>query len=257
MPFETIKYRKLDHVGIITLDRPHRLNSVNLTMYRELRQTVEEIETDDDVRVFLLTGAPRPDGRPCFCAGADLREGLPEMAGIVVQMNDLLNTIESMLKPSIAVIDGVCTAGGIELAEACTVRLVAETAQISDLHLKNIGSGIGGWGASTRLPRIIGMSRAKQLILTGSVLDGRKAERWGFANEVFPSDSLVVGAMEMANSIAAMRPEGVRVTLAHMNLSARMGLHDSLNWAGLAEKYLGANSSGVIANAFRRPKQAE
>ncbi len=258
MSFETIRYEKKDHVGIVTLNRPERLNAVNVQMIMDLRQVMSEIENDDDVRVLMMTGAPRPDGRPCFCGGADLKEGLPKIAAVTLEANEMLNRIEEMLKPSIAVIDGVCTAGGIELVEACTFRLAAETAQISDLHLKNIGTGIGAWGASTRLPRIVGTSRAKQLILTGGVLDGRKAERWGFANEVFPSEKLMEGAMEFARAIAGMRPEGVKLTLAHMNLAERMGLHDALDWAGLAEKYVGiSHPRAEVSKAFQEKRRVD
>ncbi|MBI4307177.1 MAG: enoyl-CoA hydratase/isomerase family protein, partial [Chloroflexi bacterium] len=146
---------------------------------------------------------------------------------------------EDMLKPSIAAIDGVCTGGGIELAMACDLRVVAETAEVSDLHLKNLGVGLGGWGASTRLPRIVGLGKAKEMILTALVLNGRDAVQAGFAQRVFPPGKVVEGALEMARKIAAMRPHGVKITLAHLDRAVNMPFYEGLRYADTVRRLLG------------------
>ena len=226
---ETIKFERQGGIGIVTLNRPERLNALNLQMVRELRRVVDYVEKDDTMLVLIFTGAARPDGRPCFCAGADLKEF--KEANPLLEGTALTNKIEMLLKPTIAVIDGTCTAGGMELAEICDLRLVAETAQISDLHLKNNLMGLGGWGASTYLPRIVGQAKAKEMILTGMVIDGREAWRIGFANRVFPAAELMPGAIALAEQIAQMHPKGVKITLAHMKLAADMTTDQALRWA--------------------------
>ena len=158
MSYHHIKFDVVEpHIVAVTLSRPERLNALHGPLMEELQDAVNKIERDPEVRVWLLTGAPRKDGRPCFGAGVDMKapaEGVKMDANIGF---NLTNQIDDMLKPSIAVIDGVCSTGAVELALACDFRLVGEQAQISDWHLKNLGTGLGGWGASTRWSRLIGV----------------------------------------------------------------------------------------------------
>ena len=193
-------------VAILRIRRPERLNAINGRVLSELTEAVREIKRDDAIRVFLLTGAPRPDGRPCFSAGDDLKEAAAGDAPPGNPGFKLTNLIDDLWKPSIAVIDGICTTGALEIAMACDLRVVGEQAEISDWHLKRLGSGLGGWGASTRLPRLVGLANAKDIILTGKVLDAAEALRIGLANRVFSSDRLQDEALAMAHAIAGMRP---------------------------------------------------
>ena len=244
MAYETIVYEKPEeHVASITLKRPERLNAINGTMLEELDDAVTAIERDDDVRVFLLTGAPRPDGRPCFSAGVDLK-----MAAEGGRMDpnlgpNVTNNIDDMLKPSIAVVDGPASTGGVELALACDFRLVGQAAQISDWHLKNLGTGLGGWGASTRWTRLVGATRTKEIILTGKVVTAEEAYRIGFATAAHPSDRLWEEALSMARAIAGMSPEGVRMTLAHLDHNMDMSRDQALRFAQLAPKWFGIQSN--------------
>ncbi len=244
MPYQFIKYEKReDHIGVITLNRPDRLNALSRPLWEELSDAVGQVERDNDVRVFLLTGASRADGRPCFSAGADLKARAESGGTPAWFASDVVNRIDEMLKPSVAVIDGICTTGAVELVMSCDLRLVAETAQISDWHLKNTGAGVGAWGAATRLSRLVGLSKAKELILTGMVIDGREAWRIGFANRVYAPGKLWDGAMEVARAIAGMRPEGVRVTLAHIDQNLDMSKHQALRWAQLVKTYIGVDTT--------------
>ena len=243
MEFEFIRFAQSeDGIATVTLHRPERLNALHGPMMRELLRALRAIEEDPAIRVWLLTGAPRADGRPNFGAGVDLR-AFAEGCGVDgFTGQQLTNDIDDLLKPSIAVIDGVCTTGAVELALACDFRLVAPSAQISDWHLKNLGTGLGGWGASTRWSRLVGVQRTKEIILTGKVLGGEEAVRIGFATAVHPSDLLMREALVMAGSIAAMRPEGVALTLAHLDHNMDMSRDQSLRWAQLAPKWLGVET---------------
>ena len=234
-----ISYEKRpDGIAIVTLDRPEKLNALTGPLLSGLSDIVDDIEKDPEVRVFLLRGAPRPDGRPCFSAGVDVSafadgEGVTEELGF-----DLTNKIDDLLKPSIAVIDGVCTTGGGEIALACDFRLVGRQAQISDFHLKRLGTGLGAWGASVRWARECGVTNAKQMLLTGRVIDGDEAFRIGFASAVFDSDALEAGALEMATQIAGMSPDGVKLVLAHLDRIGDMSRDQALRWAKLSADWL-------------------
>ncbi len=231
MPSSVVRFEKDGPVATLTIDRPERLNAIDAQVLRELSAAVKEIRRDEGIRAWILTGAPRPDGRPCFSAGDDLKEA---EAGRTPSGNPgfkLTNSIDELWKPSIAAIDGVCTTGALELALACDLRVVGATAQISDWHLKRLGSGLGGWGASTRLPRLVGLANAKELILTGRVIDGREAFRIGLANRVVPSERVLAEAKETAQQIAGMRPRGVQMTMAHLGRTGDLSVEESLSLA--------------------------
>ena len=243
MGFENILFdQRDDGIAVVTLNRPKRLNTLTGPLMQELVQAVARIRKDPDIRVWLLTGAPRPDGRPCFGAGVDLR-GFAEGIGVDLHTGlHLTNDIDDLLKPSIAVIDGVCTTGAVELALACDFRFVAPTAEISDWHLKNLGTGLGGWGASTRWSKLVGVTKAKEIILTGKVVDGEEAVRCGFATALHASDRLMDEAIAMATRITEMDPKGVGLTLAHLDRNQDMSRDQALRWAELLPDWLGVST---------------
>lgn len=242
MSYEFLGFERPEpHVAVVTLRRPERLNALHGPLLDELADAVARIDADDDVRVWLLTGAPRPDGRPCFGAGVDLRS-FEEGLGVTVEQGfSLTNRIDDLLTPSIAAIDGVCTTGAAELALACDFRLVGEAARISDWHLKNLGTGLGAWGASTRWARLVGAARAKEILLTGRELDAEDAVRCGFATAAHPSGRLMEAALDMARIIAGMEPAGVRMTLAFLDRADDLTRHQALRRAELLPKWLGVD----------------
>jgi enoyl-CoA hydratase/carnithine racemase len=224
MEFQNIKWEKEDKIGIITLNRPKSLNALSRGLISEFEAVLDEIRQDDNIVCFIVTGAPRVDGRPCFSAGADLKQEPTEtrsteqivfdtlfamttrknatgLSGSLTVFDDLCN----IPKISIAAIDGVCTAGGLELALGCDIILASETAQISDLHVRNLGL-IGGAASTTRLARRVGVSKAIELACTCDVIDGKEAHRILLANQVYPADKLMENAKAMAKKIATMRP---------------------------------------------------
>lgn len=250
MEFQYIKWEQEGNIGIITLNNPKSLNALSVSLFKELETKVVEIEKDNSIGAFIITGSPRPDGRPCFSAGADLKQTPPPeprtteqivfdtlyamstgknvtgLAGSVIALEDL----GRIPKIAIAAIDGVCTAGGLEIALGCDIILVAETAKISDLHLINLGL-IGGAGSCTRLARRVGVSKAIELCCTCDVIDGKEAHRIGFANQVFPPDKLLDGAKEMAKKIASMRPASVAMVKATCNAIYDMDYKMSFRYA--------------------------
>jgi enoyl-CoA hydratase/carnithine racemase len=231
MSEHVLDFEREGPIAILRLNRPDRLNALNGPLLAELTSAIRKIKRDDEIRAFLVTGAPRRDGRPCFSAGDDLKEA---QAGDMPPGNPgfrLTNMIDDCWKPSIAVIDGICTTGALEIAMACHLRVVGESAQISDWHLKRLGAGIGGWGASTRLPRLVGLAKAREIILTGMVVEGAEAVRIGLANRVVPSERLFDEAMTMARAIAAMSTEGVRITQAHLSRTLDLSKEESLGFA--------------------------
>ena len=230
--------KRNDGIAVVTLNRPEKLNTLTGSLLESLDEAVDRVANDPEIRVFLLRGTPRPDGRPCFSAGVDVNA---IMAGDSVgeeQGFHLTNKIDDLLKPSIAVIDGICTTGGAEIAIACDFRLVGRQARISDWHLKKLGTGLGSWGASTRWARECGVTNAKQMLLTGREIDGDEAFRIGFASAVFDSDALEAGAFEMASQIAGMNPDGVKLVLAHLDRIDDMTRDQALRWAQLSSDWL-------------------
>jgi enoyl-CoA hydratase/carnithine racemase len=240
MPYEFIRYEMpAEHVVAVTLQRPERLNALSGPLLDELADAVARASRDAAVRVLLLTGADRPDGRACFSAGVDLR-AFAEGAGVGEEQGfALMNAIEDSLTPSIAVIDGVCTTGGAELALACDFRVVGEAARISDWHLKHLGTSLGSWGASTRWARLVGTMHAKEIILTGKQLDAEEAVRIGFATARHPSERLWPAALELAGTIAGMRPAGVALALAHLQRADEVGRDEALRLAKHLPEWLG------------------
>lgn len=240
MDFEHITWSTPeDGIAVVTLSRPERLNTLTKPLFDELESALDRIERDDAIRVWALTGAPRLDGRPCFSAGVDVRAFADGTGVTGGQGFRLTNRIDDMLKPSVAVIDGVCSTGGAELALSCDLRIVGEAAEISDWHLKKLGTGLGAWGASTRWARLLGVQRAKEIILTGKVVTGAEAYRIGFASELHPSESLWDGALETLRAIAGMDPGGLKLTLAHLDRIEDMSRDQALRWAELAPDWLG------------------
>ncbi len=233
MTYENIKFEKEDGIAIITLSRPQALNTLSYALTAEFDDALDKIEKDDSINAFIVTGGPRADGRPCFCAGGDLKDmpstprrkaedqAIATIDAIVTGKSaregpgstTVMEDLNKCAKLSIAAVDGICTAGGLEIALGCDIILASETAQFSDLHLKNLGK-VGGAASSTKLARRVGVSKAIQLCCTGDVIDGKEAHRIHLADEVYAPAQLLPSAKEMAKKIAGMRPAGIRLTRA-------------------------------------------
>ena len=253
MPYEAIKYEKGEGHGVITLNRPERMNAIGKQMVTEIGQVIDEISQGNEVNVLVITGAPRPDGRPCFCAGADLKDirekGFLPPLGLLTAMQAIVNgerkgdgafwdILARCPKITMAAIDGVCSAGGLELALACDLIVVSETAQIGDLHMKNMG-GIGGAAVTANLSRRVGVAKAIELICTSDFIDGREAHRINFANQVFPPDKMLDGARSLAKKIGNMRPEATALVKVCCNSIYSMDYRTAWRYADACSAALG------------------
>lgn len=255
---EPVAVDRRGDVVVARLNRPADLNAINAAMLEALLDLAQDVRRDSEVGCVIVTGTPRLDGRPCFSAGDDLKEAA---AGRTPKGNPglrLTGLIDDMLVPWIAAIDGICTTGALELALACDLRVVADSAEISDWHLGRLGSGLGGWGASTRLARLVGVAQAKDLILTGKVIDGEEALRVGLAQRLTPSERLMDEAMAMARAVAAMPRSGLRMTMAHLSRVEDLSKEEALSFAGQVREWFPTGrpleaSARVILDKADRP----
>jgi enoyl-CoA hydratase len=223
-------------------------------MLEEVTSVIDDITNNDEINVLIITGAPRPDGRPCFCAGADLKDitekGFLPSLPLITAMQGVVTgdrkgegafweTVARCPKISIAAIDGVCAAGGLELALACDLIVVSETAQIADLHMKNMG-GIGGAGVTVNMARRVGAAKAIELICTSDTINGREAYRIGFANQVFSPDKMMDGAKDLARKIASMRPNAIMMVKAACHAVYNMDYRTAWRFADACSAALNA-----------------
>jgi len=235
--FSCIRYEVEDHIATITLNRPDRLNALNGTTLEEMRKALRVARADDNVRVLILTGAPRPDGRPCFSAGDDLKAFAENVPMSPTSGIRLTNALDDFLKPIICAIDGPCSTGAVEIALACDFRLVGAQAKVNDLHLKALGLGLGGWGASTRWAKLVGVQKAKEILLTGKTMAADECVDCHFALSQHPSEQLMDAARELATTIASMHPEGVKLTMAHLAQVEDMTRDQALRYAELLPEW--------------------
>jgi len=217
MNYKTIIFEKKSHIAKITLNRPDALNAMNRDMIVEIGHALEESEKDDEIRVVVITG----NGK-AFCVGADLKFVREELRGLSEQEEffrfgnkTLMNAIENLKKPVIAGIHGFAFAGGFELMLACDLVIASEDAVMGDQHI-NFGL-VGPGGTTQRLPRIVGIRKAKEIILTGERLSAQEAERIGLVNRVVHPNQLEPATEEIAAKLAEKSPVALRIAKTLIN----------------------------------------
>jgi len=196
-----------DATALFTLNRPDARNALSIALQTALIDAFREAASDDGVAAVVLTGAGK-----AFCAGFDLKElssgrGGGDGAG---RQNELAAAIAGCAKPVIAGINGFAITGGFELALACDVLVASSEARFADTHTR-VGM-VPGWGLSQRLPRLVGIHRAKELSLTGNFIDAATAERWGLVNRVVAPTELVPTCLALASDMASCVPGANRET---------------------------------------------
>lgn len=214
-------------VTTVTMNRPDALNALSNALRQRLSELFIELKEDDETKVVILTSAGR-----AFSAGADLKElGRLGMTGD--STTDVSFSPESVIKdfskPVIAAINGFTITGGFELALSCDILIASTEARFADTHV-HMGV-VPGRGMTQRLARLIGVSRAKQLSMTGNYLDAEKAERWGLVNDVLAPDDLLPHCQELAEAMCAANPD----TLKEVHRLIDFGWERSLG-EGLAEE---------------------
>ena len=195
-----VELEKQGHVGILTINRPEALNALNSQVLTDLDVMIDQVEADAEIYVVILTGAGRS-----FVAGADIGEMVNFSAidgkRFGVKGGEVFLKLENMSKPVIAAINGFALGGGCELSMACDIRLASEKAKFGQ---PEVGLGITpGFAGTQRLPRIVGVSKAMELILTAKTIGAAEAKAIGLVSEVYPPEELMDKAMEMANAICA------------------------------------------------------
>jgi enoyl-CoA hydratase len=222
MAFETLLYDKGGGIAVLTLNRPDALNSVNTKMQAEMKEAWEDIERDKSIRVVIITG-----GDKCFSAGADIREQFPPGVSRP-SSRDQFKKIEDFDRPSIAAISGYCLGGGLELALCCDLRIASETAQFGLVELR-VGV-VPGAGGMQRLPRTIGITRAKEMLYLAERIDAQEAYRIGLVNKVVPVASLMDEAKKMANAMLDMPPHGLKIAKKCVNEGLQLDLQSALKF---------------------------
>ena len=201
MDFEMILYEKENGIATVTLNRPEKLNALTPLMRVEMRKAFEDVAADDGVRVLILTGAGR-----AFTAGLDLKELGGEIDPDVAAVSDraMDRAIAQCGKPIIGAINGYAITGGFEIALMCDFLIASTEARFADTHAR-VGV-VPGWGLSQKLPRLIGINRAKELSLTGNFLAADQACAWGLVNRVVPPEELLPTCKALARDIISTDP---------------------------------------------------
>jgi len=237
MNFETIKWELQENgIGILTLNRPEKLNAISFQMEEELHSILDQLIVNLNCRVIILKGAGR-----AFCAGTDLQEGLilnskkiqenykkyyfldvtePIKKKIYYQwrISQIIVKMRKISQPIIALIQGPAAGGGLSFILAADIRIASEEAQFINSPI-NIGLTGADIGASYFLPRLIGMSRAAEILYTGRTVNGKEAKEIGLVNKLVEKDKLLDAAMELAEEMLKKSPIGLRMTKKAINLS--------------------------------------
>ena len=235
--FETIKFELHDDgIGILSLNRPDNLNAMSLQLVEDLHQILDHLMINLDCRVLIL----RAEGR-VFCAGLDLKETpliwkkkLPEeykkfshidvsevvkrQMYIQYRISNAIKKMRKIPQPIIAIIQGAATGGGFALTLAADIRIASYEAKFNNAFIK-IGLSGSDVGTSYFLPRLIGMSRATEILYTGRFFDSREAEKIGFLLETVEKDKLLERALKLAREFLTKSPLGLRMTKEAINLS--------------------------------------
>lgn len=220
MPYQTIIYRKTGPLAEIRFNRPHRLNAVVTEFYTEILEALTDAEKDIDVRCVVLTG----EGR-AFCVGADLKE---HGAGVRTELekleylqlgNDVCERIYRHPKIIIAGVNGYALGAGAEMSCSSDFVLMKESAQIGFPEI-SIGTHVGG-AVTEILPRLVGLSKARELILTGRRVAGKEAAKIGLATRVLPDDEFEAGVASFAAEIGSKAPISMRFAKENLNATQR------------------------------------
>jgi enoyl-CoA hydratase len=238
MGFKNIIFEKKDGVAKITLNRPDVLNALDTKTLEEMYEACEDIENDISVRVAVVTASGR-----AFCTGADLT-GVATIPPdkprdyFIRLWNKTFSAIENLSVPVIAAVNGIALAGGLELVMVCDLAIAGDNVKLSDHHA-NRGLVPGG-GASQRLPRLIGVRKAKELLYTGDRITAAEAERLGLINKAVPADKLEVATNELVAKLLTKSPMAMKAVKKLVN----RGMEGSLD-TGLELEMLAMTAHGT------------
>jgi enoyl-CoA hydratase/carnithine racemase len=227
---KTFLYEERGPIAVITLNRPDRLNSLTFEVYRELADTLVALRSRDDVRAVVITGRGRG-----FCSGGDVEQIIGELfkrdiSGLLefTRMTcELIRNIRSLNKPVIASLNGTVAGAGAAIALACDLRIAADTAKIGFLFVK-VGLAGADMGAAFLLPKVVGLSKATEMLYTGDFISANEAARMGLYNKVVAPDDLEAETMRWAEQLAAGPAFALAMTKAALNRELDMSLEMAL-----------------------------
>ncbi len=225
MSYENLLVEKRGRVALVTVNRPDKMNALNIKTREEIIAAFKELGNEREVRVVVITGA----GEKAFIAGADISEFSGRSAleqREIMQRSRAFDAMEDFAKPVIAMINGYALGGGCELALACDIRIASAKAKFGQPEVK-LGL-IPGGGGTQRLTRAIGEGKAMELILTGDMVDAEEAQRLGLVNHVVAPENLEARTMELANKIAEMSPIALAMAKKAVKNAARLNLAPGL-----------------------------
>jgi enoyl-CoA hydratase len=239
-----------DDVATICLDRPAKHNALTPEMLGQLEQILIDLDAERSVRVVLITGA----GDRSFCAGADIvrfkaLHPLDMWAQWTRRGHRVFDLLAGLRQPTIAAVSGNAYGGGLELALACDLRIVADDATVG-LTETGIGT-LPGWGGTGRLPALVGTGRAKQMIFTGEPLTAGQALAWGLANQLAPRAKVIGAARDLAATIAARAPVAVQMAKQAIDSGAAYQAMEQVTSAATA--FTGDAAEGLASFTEKRP----
>jgi enoyl-CoA hydratase/carnithine racemase len=215
-----------DHTVVLTLNRPEVMNAFNFELLHAIRNKIDEIRFDSEVRVVIITGA----GDKAFSAGADLKERRSlsdaQVKRYIYTIRNLFTDIELLNKPVIAAVNGLALGGGIELALACDIRIASTNAALGSTETRL--AIIPGAGGTQRLPRLIGKGKAKELIFTGRRVDAQEAVSIGLVNRICEPGLLLDECRKMASAICEGGPIAVQQAKYAIDYGMETDLHTGL-----------------------------
>ena len=224
MNFENILVSIENNIGQITINRPSKLNALNVATIQELHNAFKNLESKEEVCVIIITG----EGEKAFVAGADISEfahfSVEEGAQLAAQGQELLfDFVENLKKPVIAAVNGFALGGGLELAMACHFRVASDNAKMG---LPEVSLGvIPGYGGTQRLPQLIGKGRAMEMIMTAGMIDAETAKNYGLVNHVVPQTELLEFTKSIASKIMRNSPMAISKAIKAINANYKDGVN--------------------------------
>jgi len=228
LEYRTILYTRENGIGVVCINRPQALNTLNSEVFSELYQVFNEIGTDSEIKVVIITGA----GDKAFVAGTDIIEmksrSRLEIRGFAMAARKANEAIYNLGKPIIAAINGFALGGGLELAMVCDLRICSENAKFGQPEI-NLGI-IPGGGGTQRLTRLVGMTKAKELLFTGDMIDAQTAVDIGLVNKVVPAGKLMDEAKALAQKLLGKGAVALRLVKTAINNGTNMDLVSALDF---------------------------
>jgi enoyl-CoA hydratase len=222
MNFENILISSENGIGLITINRPSKLNALNVATIKELHDGLENLDANPEIRTIILTG----EGEKAFVAGADIAEfahfSIEEGAQLAAQGQELLfDFVEKLKTPVIAAINGFALGGGLELAMACHFRVASDNAKMG---LPEVSLGvIPGYGGTQRLPQLVGKGRAMEMIMTAGMITAETARNYGLVNHVVPQTELLEFTKSLAQRIMKNSPVAIGKAIKAINANYKDG----------------------------------